>query len=447
MIFAQVKLEIKTLYVTTYTGEPLVRFRNWIFGAQESRPGLVLLLAVFFTFSMWFFVDRVWAPPTDIHFSDLYPSWYGSRELLLHGRDPYALAVSREIQVWSDGHALDQESKLGIQNEHRFAYPQYVAFLLAPTVGLSYPTVQSLFRIIMPALALLSVPLWMAALRWKCSRTVLGPLMLLSFGSFPALESIYLQQPVLITAALLAGAIAALARGRLFWAGMLLALASIKPQLVGLLTLWLLVWAISSWRSRQRLVWGFGISMFVLVAASEFLLPGWIGEFVAGVVAYQHYTGNFSILVLFFGRLGGGLVSLALIAGFGYVAWRLREAPAGSERFNLAICLMLSLTVVVIPTVYPTGQLVLLPCVFWLLKSFSMIWENGRACRLAFIAAFSLIVWPWVGAAAFMLARLFVPSYLIRELWIVPLSTLLLAPSATLVMMGVVTPAVLRSEC
>jgi hypothetical protein len=288
--------------------------------------------------------------------------------------------------------------------------------------------------------------LWMVALRWKCSPTVLASLMLLSFGSFPALESIYLQQPVLIAAALLAGSIAALARGHRFWAGMLLALASIKPQLAGLLTLWLLVWAISSWRSRQRLVWGFVVSMFVLVVASELLLPGWMHEFVAGVVAYQRYTGNFSILVLFFGRLGGVLASVALIAGFGYVAWRVRNASTGSVQFNLAICSILSLTVVVIPTIYPTGQLLLLPCVFWLLKSFPMIWANGRVCRLVFVAVFSLIGWPWLGAAALMLASLAVPAPSIRALWIVPVSTILLIPPVMLVMMGIITPAVLRNE-
>ena len=445
-MFEQAKLETKRSMLQLIRANPPVRLRNWIFGAERYRSGLVLFFAAFFAFGMWFFVDRIWSPPTEMHFSDLYPRWYGSRELLLHGRDPYAPGVTREIQVWSYGHALDEKNKLGTQDEDRFAYPLYVAFLLAPTVGLSYPATESLFRIILPALALLSAPLWILGLRWKCSRTVLGSLTLLSFGSFPALESVYLQQPVLIAAALMAGCAAALARGRLFLAGILLALATIKPQLTTLLVLWLLVWALSSWRSRQRFVWGFGVTMLLLVEASEVLLPGWIHEFVAGIIAYQHYTGNFSILTLTFGHAGGVITSTGLVAGFGYVAWRLGDASAGSDQFAFVLCSALALTTVVVPTMYPTGQLVLLPCFFWLLKSFRTIWARGRAGRLAFVAVSSLLAWTWVSAATFMLARCVVPADVIHKLWIVPVSALVLVPPATLIMFGVMTTTMLRSK-
>ena len=60
---------------------------------------IILLLTSVLAFCMWFYVDRVWAPPGEIHYSDLYPSWYGTRELLLHGRDPYGQEVSGEIQL------------------------------------------------------------------------------------------------------------------------------------------------------------------------------------------------------------------------------------------------------------------------------------------------------------------------------------------------------------
>ena len=55
-------------------------------------------------------------------------------------------------------------------------------------------------------------------------------------------------------------------------------------------------------------------------------------------------------------------------------------------------------------------------------------------------------MWPWMGAAALMLASIVVPITSIRAFWIVPVSTILLVPPVMLVMMGVITPAVLRNE-
>src|SRR6202040_1385305 len=101
----------------------------------------------------------------------------------------------------------------------------------APAVGLCFPPVQILFRLLLPALLFASVSCWLAMLRWRPSKSTIGAIALLSFGSFPALESVYLQQPVLLAGAFLAACGAALSAHRLELAGTLLALATIKPQL------------------------------------------------------------------------------------------------------------------------------------------------------------------------------------------------------------------------
>jgi hypothetical protein len=408
-----------------------------MWSSAKNNRRILLLLSALLAFCMWFYVDRVWGPPTEIHYSDLYPRWYGSRELLLHDRDPYGPEVSREIQMWSYGRVVAPGEQ---KDEDRFAYPLYVVFLLAPTVRLPFPQVVRLFRWILPIAALISVPLWVYMLRWRCSRPLLGSLTLLSFGSFQVLESIYLQQPVLVAAAFLAGAGASLAAGRLGLAGVLLAFSTFKPQLTALLVPWLLLWAVSEWRSRQALVWGFGITMLGLIVASEILLPGWIREFLAGVVAYQRYTGNFSIFRLFLGRVGSGAVSSALAAGLAVVSWKLRRAPVSSRGFMVVFCLVLVVTVVVIPTLYPTNQVVLLPAIFLLLRESEMIWQRGRAVRLAAFASACLIAWPWLGALILMLARAFKAQAAIRRLWLFPVSSILLVPLSLLVVFAMLAP-------
>jgi Glycosyltransferase family 87 len=416
--------------------------RNWL----RRKPLIFLLIAAFLAFSMCFFVERVWAPPEGTRLSDLYSRWYGSRELLLHGRDPYGAAVTREVQVWAYGHPVDAAHPEGTRDEDRFAYPLYVAFLLAPTVGLPFSKVQSIFRLLLPPLALGTILLWVSMLRWRCRRSVLGAVILLSLGCFPVLESIYLQQPGLFAAAFLAGTGATLAAGWLGLAGVLLALATIKPQLTALIALWLLFWAVCDWRSRKRLIWGFALTMLLLAGGAEVLLPGWISEFAAGVVSYKNYTGSTSILTLLLSKYGGIAAQAALLLALALVAWRLRGEGAGRYVFNFLFCAVLAVTLVVIPTLYPTGQIMLLPAVFFLQQNVGHFWSLGRTARLGYVAVWCLIGWQWVGSAFLLLAAVAVPISRLRRWWLLPLDATFLVPLGILTLLVIWTPKMLASS-
>jgi len=419
--------------------------------ALAKAPHSWLMVAALLSFSMWYYVDRVWAPPVDIHFSDLYPRWYGARELLLRGSDPYGPTVTRGIQVWSYGRPVNPTDPREPKDEDRFTYPVYMAFLLAPTVHFRFEIVQRIFSVLLPLLAFAAVPLWLLMLGWRPSRPILGALLLLSFTSFPVLESIYVQQPVLLAAALLAGACAALSRGHLRFAGALLALATIKPQLCALLVLWLMVWAFSDWRCRRTFAWGFGITMILLAGGSEILVPGWIGEFSEAIQAYPLYTGNASILTLWFGKIGGEIAAAVIPAAVMFLAARLRHRPAESPEFHYVLCSILATTLVIIPTIYPTGQVVLLPAQLLLLRDFQKIWRLGSALRLAYFAVASLIAWPWVSSLVFMFTAWVRPVSELRKLWIVPVSSIPLIPFSTLLLFGLMVahcskPAPLRKQ-
>src|SRR5215469_5602313 len=68
--------------------------------------------------AMWLYAGRVLAGHQRAYaavrhtprgnLSDLYPRWLGSRELLLHHRDPYSAEITREIQVGYYGRQLDE---------------------------------------------------------------------------------------------------------------------------------------------------------------------------------------------------------------------------------------------------------------------------------------------------------------------------------------------------
>ena len=136
----------------------------------------------------------------------------------------------------------------------------HVVFLLAPTIGLPFPVVQTGFRWLLVILTLASVFLWLRVLRWRPSVTVTAILIVLTFGSYAVVQGIKLQQLTLVVSALLAGCAAALVAGYFALAGFLLALATIKPQLALPVAGWLVLWALSDWRRRQVFVWSFGLT-------------------------------------------------------------------------------------------------------------------------------------------------------------------------------------------
>ena len=255
----------------------------------------------------WFYVQWVLVPYQKAdaaahgrprgNLSDLYPRWLGTRELLLHHRDPYSSEVTREIQSGYYGRPLDprrmDDPRFNEPKDQQgFAYPLHVIFLLAPTIGLPFPVVQAGFRWLLVTLMLASVLLWLWVLRWRPSAATTAIIILLTLGSYAVVQGIKLQQLTLVVSALLAGCAAALVAGHFSLAGFLLALATIKPQLALPLAGWLTLWAASDWRRRQSFIWSFALSMATFLAASEYILPGWMKEFRDAVAAYRQYTGG-----------------------------------------------------------------------------------------------------------------------------------------------------------
>ena len=244
---------------------------------------LSILAALVLAGSMWFYVEHLLVPyqvsSAAAHgeprgnLSDLYPRWVGTRELLLHGRDPYSADVTREIQAGYWGRPLDSSRANDPKDESRFAYPVYVVFLLAPTSSLPFPALRIAASWILGTLTALSVPLWLRVLRWRPSYDTSAILLLLTLSSYSAVQGIKLQQLSLLVCALMAASLVLLVDGHLVAAGALLAVATIKPQLVVFLAAWLTLWAMNDWRERQRFFWSFLGTWLLLAGAGSICSP------------------------------------------------------------------------------------------------------------------------------------------------------------------------------
>ncbi len=369
----------------------------------------MFLAAALAAASMWFYVDRILVgyqvADAAVHerprgnLSDLYPRWLGTRELLLHRRNPYGDDIAIEIQEGYYGRALDPSRPNDPKDQQGFAYPVYVVFLLAPLIGLPFHGVQIFFHWLLLGVTAASVWLWLRALRWRLPALPIAIGMVLTLGSVPAVQGIKLQQLSLLVAALLAGSVACVASGFLFCGGAVLALATIKPQLAWPLVAWLLVWAASDWRARRRLVFGFGLVMALLLAGSEIVLPGWWRMFAHAIGQYHRYTQNQSVLdqLVPWGFTGKVLAAMAVLA-CAFFLWKFRTQPADAAEFGGAAALVMALTVLVVPMYAPYNQVLLLPAILLLVRERGMFLSRSRARRLAYLVGALVVAWQWAAS-------------------------------------------------
>jgi hypothetical protein len=380
--------------------------------SKTLQLGLFLIMATLAAVSMWFYVDRILVgyqvadaaehgrPRGNL--SDLYPRWLGARELLLHGRNPYSREINLETQKGYYGRLLDASRPDDPKDQQGFAYPVYVVFILAPLIRLSFHDVQIIFRWLLIGLTAGSILLWLRALRWRLPSLAVAIAMVVTLGSVPAVQGIKLQQLSLLVAALLAASGACLASGYLFSGGVLLALATIKPQLAWPVIAWLLVWALSDWKARRRLLVGFTATMGVLLVGAEIVLPGWWRMFLQAIRQYHQYTHNESVLDQLFnwmvGRFGGDLLAVLAALMAGLALWTVRKQPASSPEFGRALALVVALTVLIVPMYAPYNQVLLLPAILSLVRERPALVLSSRAARIVYAAAALALAWQWIAS-------------------------------------------------
>jgi len=269
---------------------------------------------------------------------------------------------------------------------------------------LPFHTVQLFFHWLLIALTAVSLPLWLRVLNWRPSLVACAAGIALFLGSVPAAQGIKLQQLSLLVAPALAASAACVAGGSLFSAGAILAVATIKPQLVLPMVLWLLAWSLSDWRARRRLVVGFGLTMAALLTGAEIILPGWWRMFLEAIREYHQYTQNASVLDQlansWTGRYAGDVLAAVAVLLTSVVLWRARKEPPGSHEFGRAVALVSSLTALIVPMYAPYNQVLLLPAVLSLWRERATFASASWVMRMVYALAAFALFWPWIASIA-----------------------------------------------
>lgn len=344
--------------------------------------------------------------------NDLIGRQFATRAAL-HGINPYSPDMTRQIQAVA-GHDPGQG----------FDYPILLAVLLAPFAALPWEALRVLFLLVsVPALALAF---------WQCLRllhlrtrpAITVATILLCLCSWPFIYALRLQQPTLLVVAFTIPACYCLSRQRDVAAGLLLALATFKPQLVLPLLLWLLLW--TGLHRRWKFLAAFLVGEALLLACGESLVPGWFPSWLADTHRYRA-LGPVLPLQLVLGHPAGLLCTAALVLWSLPRLWQLRRAAPGSPEFGSAIALVLAVTVCLAPMLWAMvyNQILLVPAALLLLWS-----PRPAGAGLAALARRTsqfLLLWTFASVPIAVLGLTFLPA---SRLWICcPFLNYLLAPA------------------
>lgn len=284
--------------------------------------------------------------------SDFFLPWYAARALLA-GRNPYTEEFALELHRVYYGATSFVLPSGAMPNVAAFSYPPYWIVSFLPFIGLPFEVARwASFGIFTVAIGGGTL-LWLRALHVSWTRWGMGLAVLFSLIFFPSLELLYLQQPTGFIFIYLVGAYVAAAQGRYALAGILLGLATFKPQTAALPGAGLLFWSL--WRLQRRpLPVAFAATMLGQLALAEFLLPGWIGHFLRAAGRYRDFNQTMFWLpqaITGSTMLGVALIAAPLLALLGYVWWRDRHEPASSTTWLQGAALTLTVAVALTPDV------------------------------------------------------------------------------------------------
>jgi hypothetical protein len=366
---------------------------------------------------------------------DMYPYWFGTRELLLHHRSPYNEDSTRQIQAVLYGRVLDPQNPYE-RDQHRFSYPLYIALLLAPFAWFPFWVLRACAAAALPLFVVFGVVLWKRAMRLTLTRTQLGIASVLALCSYSLLDALVTQQLTVVVFFAFSLAVWFLANKRFALSGIALAIATIKPQLAIVPVCFLLLWTLSRWPQRRNLVRSLAICTGVLAAVSMFLLPSWPIEWWHTIVSYRHYTVP-PLTVYILGGIVGTLMNAFLLLLAIWFSWRSRHDEPTSHRFASTWAFTCLVPVVSLSTgnaVY--DHIMILPALLLLLSQWRSMSERG-VMRILLWTSAAVFAWQPASATIVFLINVISPT-LIRPATLLsaPLRTQPSMPFAVLALLG-----------
>jgi hypothetical protein len=377
--------------------------------------------------------------------NDFYPVWVTAREAL-RGRDPYSSEMTRQIQVGLFGRALNPGATSDPRDLRLFAHPAYTLLVLWPVAEMRFEVARAVMGVVLLGLMVGSTLLWMKAVSWRMRWPWVLVIVLLSACSYPALEGLYSEQLGLLVAFLLATTVVLLQRERLLFAGVLMALTFIKPQMTALVAFYVLAWSLFEARRRIRFLTGFSATIALLVGGAFCVWPHWLQSWLRVVWQYHAYSEPSilsGLLTSLFGTRLAAPASLVFTAAaivFAFaIAWKNRAALPDSSTFLSTVSLLLAITTIaVLPGQAVYDHVILLPAILIVICYWIELRHRGRALRVLLALGALILFWPWIAAFSVSVVRPLLQSSTFNSpaVLALPIRTAASLPFAAIALLG-----------
>ena len=300
--------------------------------------------------------------------NDSIPRYVAAQAWLFEGLSPYSDEVTARAQIMINGRLARPD-----EDRQRFAYPFYVIFFYIPLAFFTWDWAQAI-GIVTLEFALMLITIFSLRLyKWSPPPLVLAFTLLWTLVWYHAVRTIIVVQFAGIAGLLIVVGLWAIKEKREVLAGVALALASAKPQMLFLLLPFIGIWSILN--KRWRLALSISITMIILLGASFLFVPTWLTDMLTQLADYTQYTHIGSPLniltAIVFPSLGsnGEWVLIGILLVWLLWEWWLVRFDPGSGRLDWTIALTLIVTNIIVKRTATTNYIMMLPALFLIFKT------------------------------------------------------------------------------
>jgi hypothetical protein len=216
--------------------------------------------------------------------NDFIPRWLGARLFITEGLSPYSETTSLRIQQ-----ILHGRPAVGQEDHALFVYPFYTILIMLPYALIGELPLARAFWMASLEVALVLIAFFsLRMVAWRPGPLLLAAIVIFATFWYHGARPVINGNPAVFVSLLIAAGLLAIWAERDVTAGFLLALSSIKLQMVLLFLPFVVIWAFS--RRRWPLTLALPGWFVLLLAASALFLPNWAVQNLAQVRAYTSYT-------------------------------------------------------------------------------------------------------------------------------------------------------------
>ena len=329
-------------------------------------------------------------------YSDFSQTWVATQALLFHGQNPYSPALVPRIQEAYYGYALRGDDPHRPTHPQGFYYPLYIMWLTWPFAFLPLAVVTIVFKLLAVSLLVGGTYGYLSLWRrppppWR--RGAVAASILLTLGAQAAISS---DQPTVLLFGLLMAALVAAGRGHYAVAGVLLALATIKPQLALLPALGLVIWSLGR-AERRSFLWGGVATGAALLSSSLLLLPSWPLDWLHTFVSYTAATAGSGLAQGRWVDWLGLILRVCLALLVFPLWWSVRRRPLTDGRVGAALAITLVINLAVQQPWFIYNLVLLYPALLGVWAAFCMAPSDLPAPpRTLSWVALALFALPWL---------------------------------------------------